>query len=259
MSFLGESSVLNKTLSFFTSFLYKYYPLNESSLFSSIEKIENICYYSFPNEHLICKDCKTVPLILFKNINTIFYECDDKKVYKELNSIFCSEDDDYSAYLICQTHKKIYKYFCTYCNMNICEDCLRKMKKHLDHSLIIFDQMYYSIKEKIKNIKEILKIHKKNNESNNENSINNNISFDQINIVGEKFIRLMSIIFNDFKKYPSYQLFQNILNIYQFINEFIANKDNRKELKDLDYKMKEKIYDVKELNKIIKINLIVTI
>ena len=54
----------------------------------------------------------------------------------------------------------------------------------------------------------------------------------------------MSTIINDFYKYPSYQLIINIKNINQFINEFIKNKDNRKDLKDLDFKMHEKIYSL---------------
>jgi hypothetical protein len=103
--------------------------------------------------------------------------------------------------------------------------------------------MYYNLNKIIKNIAEILKI----NEVNYNDSINYNISFGNINIEGEKFIRLMSIIFNDFYNYPSYQLFQNIVNINQFINEFIKNKDNIKELKDLDFKMQEKIYSLKKL------------
>ena len=81
--------------------------------------------------------------------------------------------------------------------MNICEDCLREKDSHLTHSFIIFDQMYYDLNIIIKNIKELLKINE-NNEANNEDSIKNNKSFDNISIEGENFIRLMSIIFNDY-------------------------------------------------------------
>lgn len=69
--------------------------------------------------------------------------------------------------------------------------------------------------------------------------------------VEQNFITLISLIFNDFRKYPSYNIFQNILIIEQFIKDIVENQNNKKQLQDLEYKIQEKIYSFNELNEAI--------
>ena len=250
-----NSNSLNNTPSFYQSFLKTEEKSNIEQL-SSIANMEGIFPFSFQNEHFICKCCFEVPRIQIIKINTINYECKNKKhiisiddLLKELESIPEFEEDK-KDYLLCREHKKKYRYYCNKCNCNICRECLRKTENHLGHaSFVILDELYYDFNIKIKNIAEILKINKDNSIDNSkDNDISDVLLFDNINKDAEQFIRLISILFNDFQKYPNYVLFQNIVNIENYLTNFIKNKNNKTELKKLDYKRQEKIYGLKALN-----------
>ena len=257
---LNLSKSFNETPSFYSSLLKNEFYINDESQkeIEDISSLEGLFPFSFTNDHLICKCCDKIPIIQIKNFNEINYECKNRKVsnintetiLNEFISINEINEDNKRDNLLCLVHKKQFKYYCCHCKADICEDCLRKSNAHLDHSFINFDQLYYIFSKKIRNIAEILKINENNNEFEKDSCINNDdLLFENKTYSKnfESFIRLMSIIFNDFKNYPSYNLFQNILNIEYFLINIIKNKKYKNELKELDIKIQEKVYNFKDL------------
>ena len=245
-----ESSQLDTTPDFYKPFLESEEKENTIEKLSFIEKMGAIIPYSLPNEHLLCNDCSEVPRIKIINFNTIDYECKKNKgqmiiadLLKGLGAF--ESDEDKKDDLLCKEHKEEFAYYCSQCNCNICRDCLRKDGKHIGHTLIILDELYFKLKIQIQHIVDILKINK---DKNNEKDDSNPMIFDNINIDAENFIRLISIIINDFNNYQNYFLYQNIENIYKYLVRFIENKKNKNELNKLDYKIQEKIIGLRSLN-----------
>ena len=262
------SNQLDQTPSFFKSLLDNEILNTNKDVPEDISELEGLFPFSFTNDHFVCKCCNQVPIIQVKSFNEINYECKKQrvnntnieKILNEFISINEINEDNKSSNLLCLAHKKPFKYYCCGCSINLCENCLKRSDIHCKHSLIIFDQLYYIFNKKIINIAEILMINggniafeKENSNSNNNNDI---LSFEKENFNPniENFIRLMSIIFNDFKNYQSYNLFQNILNIEYFLSNFIKNKKYKNELKESDIKIQEKIDKYADLKERIRTN-----
>ena len=253
------NNLSNETPKFYESLLENYRSFQEKeesqkNMESKLSLIKPLFPYSLNDEHFLCKCCNTVPEIQIENLNKIFYKCKNQNYSGTLEdilnkNILYDDDEEYKnnlSNLLCPEHHKKFRYFCTECNKNICKDCLRKIDLHLDHNLIIFDKLYVEIFKKIENILEIVKI----NSTKNDIIINpSNLSIETKYIEAEYFIRLISIVYNDFIIFPNYILFQNIIKIEQFLNNFIFNKNNKKDIKDYNFKSQEEIYTLNSLNK----------
>ena len=119
--------------------------------------IGKLKYYSFLNNHFICKKCNKVPRIEFADLNMLNYACgclEDKNLgidtIKE-KSITEFENDrgNITKYLKCQIHHKKYHYYCKYCNVNLCRDCLSKQTQHRYHAIYLFDLHIFETNEMI--------------------------------------------------------------------------------------------------------------
>ena len=112
---MQENKIISPKLSFFWQYLnYKHHDLDTESF-------------------LFCSKCKDIPLI--KPINTTFQtaivscKCNKLKkemTYEEISDKFLitlEKDTQLSEYIICENHKHIYKFYCDYCEKNLCEEC----------------------------------------------------------------------------------------------------------------------------------------
>ena len=136
---------------------------------------------------------------------------------------FKNDKVDIIKYLKCQTHHKNYHYYCKYCKVNLCRECLSKQTKHRYHALYLFDLHIFETNEIIYNIYSIL-----NNESKEVN-----MDHIEYNII-EKILLLFSAIVKDFKNHPNYSHFIIFQNALTFFNKFFSNKDNNQIIKSLE-------------------------
>ena len=195
--------------------------------------IKQLKNYSFSNFHFICKKCNKVPRIEFVNLNILNYFCtchEDKNlgidIIKEKSiTEFENDKDDVTKYLKCQIHHKKYHYYCNYCNVNLCRECLSKQTVHRYHVLYYFDLHIFEINEMIYNIYLILDSKKLNME---------NIKYSII----EEILFLFSIIVKDFINYPNYSHFKIIKNALNFFRIFFSNAENNKIINDLEIEKK---------------------
>jgi len=126
--------------------------------------INKIITYSPSNNHFICQICKKIPRIEFISLNKFNYTCccqvNDNlgiDIIKEKSiAEFENEKSYINKYLKCQTHHKKFHYYCKYCNVNLCRDCLSKKEDHRYHALYLFDLHNFETNEIIYNIYKIL-------------------------------------------------------------------------------------------------------
>ena len=132
--------------------------------------IRKIISYSFLNIHFICQKCNQIPTIDFIDLNKFYYACcchEDKnleidKIKEKTLVKFKNDQVDNIKYLKCQTHHKNYHYYCKYCKVNLCRECLNKQTKHRYHALYLFDLHIFETNEIIYNIYKILNDDSKN-------------------------------------------------------------------------------------------------
>ena len=183
-----------------SSFIYDV--INSISLDAIIkEKIS----YSLLNNHFICLKCKQVPRIEFSdfiNLNKFNYTCN---CYKDKNiEIDKIKEKSIAKFknnkvLKCQMHHKEYLYYCKYCNVNLCRECLSKKTEHRFHALYLFDLHIFETNEIIYNIYKIL----------NDDSKKLNMENIEYNIIDE-ILFLFTVIVKDFIYYPNYSHFKII-------------------------------------------------
>jgi hypothetical protein len=117
-----------------------------------IGKLKN---YSFFYNHFICKKCNKVPRIEFVDLKNLNYTCschEDKNlgfdIIKEKSiTEFENDKGDITKYLKCQIHHKKYHYYCKYCNVNLCRECLSQQIRHRYHALYLFDLHIFETNE----------------------------------------------------------------------------------------------------------------
>ena len=223
---------------------------NENQSFSF--NIESL----FTNHHYLCYKCKKFPFIEFcKDYKTIKYTCscrtNEKKLIKDLlddeNNTYLIMEKNFSSIIkllsstnttldnienyntkiincegfICPNHNSKFKYFCTTCLDNICEECYKN--NHYEHNIIKFEDFEKDNEERIRKIKE--KLNKKQGiikRINNSKYIQ--VDFEEL----EKFHELINIIISDYKEFPNFSHLLNIENIFHFyifeINNISENK-----------------------------------
>jgi len=214
----------------------------KSSLSSSIDDKANsisfidavigkIKYYSFLNYHFVCKKCNKVPWIEFVDLNNLNYVCychENKNlgidIIKEKSIVeFENDKGDLTKYLKCQEHHKKYHYYCKYCNVNLCRECLSKNEKHRYHVIYVFDFHNFETNEIIYNICSIL----------NDDSKKLDIENIGVSIIVDKILCLFSVIIRDFQNYPNYSHFKIFQNALTFFKRFFSNADNNKIIESL--------------------------
>ena len=132
-----------------------YDDVNSISINRTDIAIRKMISYSFLNYHFICQKCKKVPRIEFVDLKKLNYTCScqkDKNLEIEVikdKSIaeFENGKGDITKYLKCQIHHKKYHYYCKFCNINLCRECLSKQEKHRYHVLYLFDLHIFEINE----------------------------------------------------------------------------------------------------------------
>ena len=214
--------------------------------------------YSFLNDHFICQKCNQVPRIELVELRKFNYTCschDDKNVgIDEIKEKSIAEFDkvDITKYLKCKIHHKKYHYYCKYCKVNLCRECLSKKKEHRYHALYIFDLHIYETNEIIYNIYSIL----------NDESKKLNMEKIEYGII-EELLFLFSVIAKDFIYYPNYSHFKIFSSALSFFKAFFSKTDNNKIIDDLEIKKKLIITYKKSLDQnmnnihsIIEINII---
>jgi len=168
----------------------------------TIENNINLDSLEYQFLHFFCKECQTVPKIIFDSYENATYFCScqgfqDKKIGEILNLNIIDESNFKPLdFLACKEHQKVYVYFCKDCKKNICRECIRNKLDHKTHLKEIFDEHFCEIDEIGKNV---LKIFKNNNDVNLEN-----------------IKRLMNVIINDYNYFPNYSHFFIIRQCYFF-------------------------------------------
>lgn len=211
-SFISNSSEIFNLQNAFTHINSK---SNNSSFYeeysAEIEKINK--------KYFICKECKSIPKIIFNQDNSFNLKCNCKK---RTNLIFNSNDfkynysyignndkseDTYLNNLLCKDHNsKKYKYYCSDCKVDICEECF--IERHKRHSLIFFTD---NKMELLLNDLSKLKI-----------KLNSNLMTEFINWRDIK--DLIEILMNEFDETPCIKLYKSINSAKQYLENL--NKEN---------------------------------
>ena len=209
--------------------------VNSISFYSADIAINKIMPYSPSNNHFICQICKKIPRIEFISLNKFNYTCSchvndnlgiDKIIEKSISE-FENDKSDITKYLKCKIHHKKYHYYCKYCNVDLCRECLSKQEDHRYHALYLFDLHILETKEIIYNIYSIL-----NNESKEINM--ENIEYGII----EGILFLFSVIVKDFKYYPNYSHFKIFQNALAFFKIFFSKSENNNIIESLEIEKK---------------------
>ena len=221
--------------------------------------VENFKNYSFLNNHFICKKCNKVPRIEFVYLEKLNYTCschEDKNlgisIIKEKSiAEFENDKSDITKYLKCQIHHKKYHYYCKYCNVNLCRECLSKQINHRYHALYLFDLHIFETNEIIYNIYRIL----------NDDSEKLNMEKIEYSII-EEILFLFSVIVKDFINYPNYSHFKIFQNALTFFKRFFSNAENNEIIEYLEIEKKliityEKLLfqNINNVHSIIEINI----
>ena len=244
----NNTSSINDTPDFFKSFI-----IQDISLLSSINAREGNSS-DLIEEHFFCKKCYKVPIIKFKSFSKIYYSCDCKKCnvihIKNIEEMYEKKnEDEIKQYLFCNKHKIEFNYYCYTCSTNLCRNCLRLSNTHSLHNFFLFDTNIYETLQKINNIKNILR---ENFEDQDLLEIlNSSLLSEEIkdNIINNYIKPFFNIIFNDFRAYPNYSHFEIINNFNEFLNRFLNNKINEKEIEELDLNISFNITNKNDLNK----------
>ena len=226
------------------------------------EIIKSVCSFSNINDHFFCKKCGIIPVIKFISFNEIIYSCNCHNNYKEqlfsfLQRTIVSMDNENNENnetendffeinaFFCNNHKgEKYLYYCEICKINLCRKCVRDTGGHKDHYILIYDQLMFDADKKIKVIKEKFNL----NSSNFENQSSN--FFDKNDFQISKtlnFIKLISILINDYNFYTNYTHFKIISNIYEFLTK--AEKEKSKDIEEFEIKKQIIILNRRELQR----------
>ena len=143
----------------------------ENQMNQNITLNDSIHFYLYPNEnkkrrlknkYFFCKYCRSSPKVSFINYNLLQINCDCKKIinlrpndFIEYYTIHKNNEDQNFC---CKIHNNFkYKYYCIDCKVNLCEDCMEKIKEHENHSL----ENLLVINDKIEEIKKLIKVVRK--------------------------------------------------------------------------------------------------
>ena len=166
--------------------------------------------------------------------------------------------------LLCDKHKLEFRYYCSSCRKNICKDCceLHFKTKECMCDFFVFDFNNYDYYKKAVKLNDYFINQNKNqntsesvensyisqdesnsDELNNNGTVNEIIINDNGNVNKEEnnpyyFYELFRIIYKDYKKYPNNSHFNNIDNIFKFMqkemDEQNNNKNNNENQKEMD-------------------------
>ena len=150
----------------------------------------------------------------------------DKIIEKSISE-FENDKSDITKYLKCKIHHKKYHYYCKYCNVNLCRECLSKQEDHRYHALYLFDLHILETKEIIYNIYKIL----------NDDSKKLNMEKIEYSII-EEILLLFSVITKDFKYYPNYSHFKIFQNALAFFKIFFSKSENNNIIESLEIEKK---------------------
>ena len=138
-----------------------------------------------------------------------------------------------------KSDKSKFEYFCSTCSKNICKDCFQSHESHdvinLELPMAEMNEKIELIKAKLNELKGTKEVsenftldEEKSIDSKNDN--NNTIKYDiddngnyrriskeDKKIIIDNFVELINIIINDYLKYPNFNHFFNIRNIYNIL------------------------------------------
>ena len=153
---------------------------------------------------LLCFTCKTMPII--KPFDPVFQKafvlckCNEEgKIisYEEIMDLFLFKEEESDAidnYIKCKKHNEAFKYYCENHEINLCEKCYLSHKCHIKYVLNFQNLKYeYDIEAKIKYINKIL------------------LNLDESFIILKN---LIFILFEQYNKFPNYNIIKNINNFY---------------------------------------------
>lgn len=179
------------------------YSLNESGDFYKVCGTKRL---KLKNRYFICDYCYTSPKFSFKG-NKIHLKCDCKKLDELIISDFIRKYTTHEKkvlenYLYCQKHKSKYEYYCKYCRVNLCKDCLLEdmHKNHYPENLLDDDieDIIDKIKDKIKDIRK-------------------NVSVGDIE--NRKILNIILTLIKSYKECPCHNLHKSITDFLEYLEK----------------------------------------
>jgi len=177
---------------------YADFPLTDKSISHIVDLL--VCFKCI----LLCLTCKTMPII--KPFDPVFQtafvlcKCNEEgKImsYEEIMDLFLFKEEENDAidnYIKCKKHNELFKYYCENHEKHLCENCYLSHKCNIKYVLNFQNLKYeYDIDEKIKYINKIL------------------LNLDESFILLKN---LIFILFEQYNKFPNYNIIKNINNFY---------------------------------------------
>ena len=210
-----------------------------SQIGNNCEKPESkflLLNYSDKDRFFLCPTCNQTPIIKFKdnNIEEAFETCPcgEKKLFNDSEDISENIINNVSNLseikknesiknLMCENHNKKYLFYCDNdkCKIDLCKECYNG---HNGHKIIEFDKLKMEIERKIKYIIDIFGL---------DLEYNKKDIFDYEFNNSDKLIVKISMIINDYERYPNYNNIRNIKNIYDITNNIIkCNPQNENKI-----------------------------
>ena len=225
--------------------------INSSNNYDSLQEEGNISFQQNYNENIetkiednesdnnnsqidhkiICEECYKFPKIYLNNEKYLInLECDCKEYknidWKYFKKNFVKDERKYSfnnlsdkikfdSYCQCDEHlEETYTYFCEDCEINLCRKCYTEKKQHDNHTIIDFNGN--ELKKKITEIYKKLQI----------KEIDKSLSFSSENKKKyNDYLKIFIEILKAYEKYPCYNLYVCINNIYDFLQKDIKKKE----------------------------------
>ena len=154
--------------------------------------------------YFICDYCFTSPKFSFI-INKLHVKCDCKKLDQLLISDFIEKYTTHDKnvieeYLCCKNHGRKYEYYCKYCRVNLCKDCMLDdvHKNHYPEKLL--DENIEKVINQIKDL--IKKIRKKVSVGDIEN---------------RKILNIILTLIKNYKEYPCHNLHKSITDFLKYL------------------------------------------
>ena len=188
------------------------------------------------------------------------------------------ENDEEIQGLICDKHGEEFRYYCSDCRENICKDCceLHFKTKPCECAFDVFDFKNYEYFQKSEKLNEYFKT-KQNSDNKNQNNnafgeissiskeesnsgelknngtVNEIIPTNNTHIIMEEnnpyyFYELFKIIYKDYKNYPNNSHFNNIDNIFKFMQKEMDEQNNNKNNNENNNNNKLKNKEIKGKN-----------
>lgn len=212
-----------------------------SSNCSSSKEIQSFLCYINDSYYILCKKCKTIPLLQYESLSKIIISCECTKnlsidIY-DFNKNFIIDKEEYEQIpeieynLKCIEHKNKFKYYCLNHRQHLCEDC-QKIHSCDKKNIINLDE------EKSILDKEIISGISKN--LMNDNDKQNNLDVDIC-------IILIICLINNYNENPNYNFLVNIKNNYKILkNDEASEKEEYKKYIRINSKREyEKLNDDK--------------